>query len=104
MVVSIFKDQNQQLQNKLFFLHTKDLEIKIRLALIENKPSSSIDWLESIPISQDKPSCQKFVSTIDCVNFQKWYIYITLKIKGSFGLKTITLFNNGTDQNCIKKY
>lgn len=46
---------------------------------------------------------QQFVSIINQINFQKWYIHITLKIKDSFELNTITLLDSGADQNCIRE-
>ena len=73
-------------------LQTKDLELETRLTLIKNKPSS-----------EDTPTDQQFVSTIDQINFQKWYIHITLKIKDNFEFNTIALLDSGADQNCIKE-
>ena len=35
--------------------------------------------------------------------FQKWYIYIILKIQDNSELKTISLLNSGENWNCIKE-
>ena len=52
---------------------------------------------------EDAPTDQQFISTINQINFQKWYIPITLKIKDSFEFNTIALVDGGADQNCIKE-
>ena len=59
-------------------MQIKDHELETRLTLIENRPSSSN--IQSEDISTD----QQFISTISQINFQKWYIHITPKIKDSF--------------------
>ena len=38
---------------------------------------------------EDAPTDQQFISTINQIKFQKWYIPITLKIKDSFEFNTI---------------
>ena len=43
------------------------------------------------------------MSTINQINFHKWYIPITLKINDSFEFKTIALLDSGADQNCIQE-
>ena len=55
---------------------------------MKNKPSSSN--IQTEDISTD----QQFVSTINQINFQKWYIHITLKIKESFEFNTIALLDS----------
>ena len=77
-------------------LQTKDLELETRLTLIENRPSSNIQ-------SENTPTDQQFVSTIDQINFQKWYIHITLKIKNNFEFNTIAVLDSCAYQNCIKE-
>jgi len=85
------------LHKDLCSLQTKDLELETRLTLIENRSSSS-----NVPL-EDTPTDQQFVSTINQIHFQKWYIPITLKIKDSFEFNTIALLDSGADQNCIKE-
>jgi len=53
--------------------------------------------------SEDTPTYQQFVPTINQINFQKWYIHITLKIKHSFEFNSIALLDSGADENCIKE-
>ena len=83
MEINILKEQIKESQKELSFLHTKDLEIEIRLVLIENQPSSSTEQPQNIAIYEKGPSDQQFVSTIARINFQKWYIFIALKINGA---------------------
>ena len=73
--VNILKEQIKNLHKDLCSSQTKDIELETRLTLIENSPSSS-----NIQ-SEDTTTDQQFFSTINQINFQKWYIHITLKIK-----------------------
>ena len=91
------KEQIKNLQKDLCSLQTKDLELETRVALIENRHSSSNVQSEDISIDQ------QFISTINQINFQKWYIHITLKIKDSFEFNTIALLDSGADQNYIQE-
>ena len=77
--VNVLKEQIKNLHKDLCTLQTKGLELETRLALIENRPSSSNIQKEDIPTDQ------QFISTINQINFHKWYIPITLKINDSFG-------------------
>ena len=43
------------------------------------------------------------ISTISQINFHKWYIPITLKIKDSFEYNTLALLDSGAGQNCIQE-
>ena len=81
------KEQIKNPQKDLCSLQTKDLELETRLTLIESRPSSS-----NIQ-SEDTPTDQQSVSTINQINFHKWYIPITLKIKDSFEFNTIALLD-----------
>jgi len=95
--INILKEQIKILHKNLCSLQTKDLELETWLTLIENRPSSSNIQTE------DTPTNQHFVSTINRINFHKWYIPITLKIKDSFEFNTIALLDSGADQNCIQE-
>ena len=101
--INIMKEQIKELQKELCFVHTKILKIETRLVLIENKSFSSTKQPQNIPISQEDSSNQQTVSTFGHINFQKWHIFITLKSKGSFELKTIALLDSGSYQNRIKE-
>ena len=50
-----------------------------------------------------RKSNAKPLSIINQINFENWYIYITLKIQDNFELKTVALLDNGADQNYIKE-
>ena len=45
----------------------------------------------------------QFVCNIKSINYQRWYVKITMVLKNDFHLVTITLFDNGADQNCLQE-
>jgi len=52
-------------------LREKDLELEVRLVLIESKPSSSATQPADIPSSSSSATDQQFVSIINQIKFQK---------------------------------
>ena len=81
--VNILKEQIKNLHKDLCSLQTKDLELEKWLTLFENRPPLSNIQLE------DAPTDEQFISTINQINFHKWYTPITLEINDSFEFNTI---------------
>ena len=83
------------LKGEINILKKEIQEIKNRLSHVEAS-SSSI----SPPSISEKDN---FLTLIDNVTFQKWYINISIIIDKDFILKDIVLVESGADINCIKE-
>ena len=44
-----------------------------------------------------------FINHINKVNFQKWFVTITMVINDEYHLNSIALIDSGADQNCIQE-
>ena len=104
--VNTLKREIKTLYEQLFNNEAKTLEIETRLARLEQKePSIPSDTEEENLLStkeNEASSSKNFISTIDKVNFQKWYIRVTIKIS-DYSLNTIALLDSGADLNCISE-
>lgn len=97
------KTQIRELQTIVNQQALKQLEFDAKLALIQsNKPSSSTPnetpFQEPLNVSQED-----YIQNIEKINYQKWYIKITLHVGKDFKTNIIALLDTGADQNCIRE-